>query len=122
MADNGRRKAAALSLAAGKTIRDTATELGIGERTIGRWLNDAGFRAMVEHLRGEMFARAVGRLADLQVKAVEALASLLDSPAPLVKLQAAKAIINDGVKLREHLDLAERLAVIEERLAAREQR
>src|SRR5688572_8750882 len=89
----GRREAAALALATGRTVRDAAEKSGVGLRTLHRWLaEDADFRRLVTRVRSELFDRAVGRLADGAARAAEALTALLDSQSESVRLQAGKAI------------------------------
>lgn len=84
----------AAHLAAGATIKDAARELGIGEKTARRRWADPAFKARVAELRREMTTRAVGRLADRMAAAADVLGALLDSPAEMVRLRAAVAILN----------------------------
>ncbi len=120
MAENGRRKGDAallLALASGETVREAARLAGIGERTATRRLADADFRRRVAELRGEMVSRAVGRLADGSTEAVAALRKLLDAGTPpAVRLGAARAILELGTKLRESVELEQRLADLERRI------
>jgi len=104
MADNGRRQgggrdAAAVLLAQGRTVRDTAAALDIGERTVTRWRADAGFRGRVVELRAELVYRALGRLADGLADAADTLRKLTaaDLP-PAVRLGAAKGMLEIGIK------------------------
>ena len=119
MAENGRRKGDAallLALASGETVREAARLAGIGERTATRRQADADFRRRVAELRGEMVSRAVGRLADGSTEAVAALRKLLDAGTPpAVRLGAARAILELGTKLRESVELEQRLADLERR-------
>ena len=120
MAENGRRKGDAallLALASGETVREAARLAGIGERTATRRLADADFRRHIAELRGEMVSRAVGRLADGSTEAVAALRKLLDAGTPpAVRLGAARAILELGTKLRESVELEQRLADLERRI------
>jgi hypothetical protein len=106
MARNGRREAVALALARGRTVRDAAADCGVGERTVHTWLRDPDFRARVDAIRSELFTMAVGRLAELSGQAADALGGLLASPSEAVRLQAARAVLDHGPRLREHVDLA----------------
>jgi hypothetical protein len=119
MAHRGRRNAddaLALALAAGKTARDAAAELGVGERTVARRLADPGFRLRVNTLRGEMTQRAAGRLADGMATAADTLRGLLNAESDAVKLGAARSLLELGAKLRESVELEERLANLERRI------
>jgi hypothetical protein len=117
MADNGRPTGAVLiaALAAGATVRDAARQAKVAERTVYRRLEDATFRRQVTDARGEILARTVGRLADATTLAVDTLCTLLASDEPgAVKLGAARAILAEVVRLREHVDLAEQMRRLEE--------
>jgi hypothetical protein len=120
VAHSGRRnadEALALALASGQTLRDAARAVGIGERTAARRWADPAFRRRVTETRSALFAEAVGRLAVLAGKAADALGELLTSGRDLVKLQAAKGVLELGPKLREAGELAERLDALERRMA-----
>jgi hypothetical protein len=117
MAENGRRKGEAallVALASGMTVRDAAVAAGIGERTATRRVTDPGFRRQVAQLRANMVQRALGRLADASVQAVDTLRALLSAEADTVKLGAARAILELGNRLRETVELEERIAALEQ--------
>jgi hypothetical protein len=116
MAHNGRREAVALCLASGCTVRDAAREAGCGERTVHTWLTDPAFRNRVSQVRTELFGRAVGRLSRLAGRAADSLGELLEAQNESVRLQAAKTILEAGARLREALELAQRLDDVEARL------
>jgi hypothetical protein len=106
MARNGRRWAVALALAAGRTVRDAAAACGVGERTVYTWLKDPAFAERVAQVRSELFALAVGKLAGLAGGAADALGGLLASASEAVRLQAARAVLEYGPRLRESDALA----------------
>jgi hypothetical protein len=106
MARNGRRWAVALALATGRTVRDAAAACGAGERTVYTWLKDPAFVGRVAQVRSELFALAVGRLAGLAGGAADALGGLLASASEAVRLQAARAVLEYGPRLRESDALA----------------
>ena len=123
MADRGRHRGRAhadaalvAALAAGRTAQDAAREAGVSERTVYRRLDDPAFKRQVDEARAEMLARAVAMLTSASVEAVETLRGLLGSPMDFARLAAARAILEVGHKYREQLDLAERVAALEERL------
>ena len=120
MAGNGRRnadEALAVALAAEQTLRDAAAAVGLSERTATRRWADAAFRRHVAELRGEMVARSLGRLADGMAEAADVLRRLLASKNERVRLGAARTLLEWGVKLRESVELEERLRALEERLS-----
>jgi hypothetical protein len=63
-----------------------------------------------------MVDKALGRLADAMTEAADVLRNLLASEDERVRLPAARALLELGVKLRESVELEERLAALEERL------
>ena len=120
MAENGRKNvddALVLALATGLSVPAAAQRAGASERTAYRRLDDPAFRSRIAQARSALFAEAVGRLAGLAGKAADALGELLTSDRDLVKLQAAKGVLELGPKLREAGELAERLDALERRMA-----
>ena len=101
-------------LAAGATVADAARAAGVSERTVYRRLGDADFKRQIGEARAEILARAVARLTSASVRAVEALEGLLDSDMDFARLGAARSILEIGMKLREQLDLAERVEALEQ--------
>ncbi len=119
MADGGRKNAdAALiaALASGATVRDAAATARVGERTVYRRLDNPAFRRRVDEARAEIVARAVTKLSAASTEAVDALRALLSSEMDFARLGAARAILELGLKLREHEQLAERMAALEAQL------
>jgi len=118
MADIGKRKGDSdliLSLARGKTVREAAESAGIGERTAHRRLSEPVFLRLVQETRAEMMTRAMGKLADASIEAVETLVSLLKAESETVRLGAARTILEAGPRLRELTDMETRLADLERR-------
>jgi HEAT repeat protein len=101
-------------LAAGRTLR-AAAGVGIAERTAARRWADPAFRRHVGELRGDMVARSLGRLADHMSDAADVLHRLLAAESESVRLGAARSLLELGVKLRESVELEERLQVLEAR-------
>jgi hypothetical protein len=118
VAHRGRRnadEALAVALATGRTLRDAAAGVGIAERTAARRWADPAFRRRVGELRGDMVARSLGRLADHMSDAAEVLHQLLAAESESVRLGAARSLLELGVKLRESVELEERLQALEAR-------
>jgi hypothetical protein len=123
VAENGKKNAddaLLLGLATGLSVPAAAQRAGVSERTAYRRLDDPGFRRRISETRTALFTEAVGRLAALAGKAADALGELLTSDRGLVKLQAAKGVLELGPKLREAGEVAERLDALERRLAGDE--
>jgi hypothetical protein len=108
------RDAAALAIARGQQVKLAAKETGVGLRTLHRWLTeDQDFRRRVGELRDELFSEAVGRLSDLAGLAADTLGDLLDSNDEKVRLQACRAVLDCGIRLREAAEWQARVAAIE---------
>jgi hypothetical protein len=121
MAVRGRFRAdaaLALALAGGSTVAEAAAAAGVSERTCYRRLENAEFRRQIAAARAAMFDSALGRLAGGMGDAAGALRKLLRAKSDSAKLGAARSILELGSKLREQVELAERLAEVEWRLRA----
>src|SRR5208282_2635884 len=92
---------------------DAARRSNLCERTAYRRLDDPAFRERVAVVRSRMFSEAVGRLAEVSGKAAETVGKLLDSESESIRLQACKAVLELGPKLREAGELAKRVEELE---------
>src|SRR5438270_14078597 len=108
MAHKDAKTAAAVALATGKNVRESAKAAGIGERTLHRWRADPAFCRQVADLKTEMFGQTMGRLTDLSVQAANVLGELLKANGDKTRLQAAQAIITLGVRMKEFVEMSER--------------
>jgi hypothetical protein len=125
VAHGGRKnadEALALALAAGQTVRAAAEVAGISERTATRRRANPGFRQREAELRAGMVQRALGKLADGMAEAADRLRELLRAESESVCLGAARALVELGVKLRESVELEQRVAALEARLPGAERR
>ena len=126
MAGNGRkngRQAVILALAGGETVAAAARKTDVGERTIHRWRQDAAFCREVEQARAEMFSRALGCIAEGCASGALVLRKLaLKAKSESVQLAASRALLELGPRLRESVELEERLRALEERAAVDESR
>ena len=123
MARRGRRDAdelLAAELASGKTVRDAAAAVKIGERTAFRRLEDPEFRRRVTELRAGLVRDAAGKLAANMGQAADKLAELIGNADPDVALKAAVKVIELSMKAVQLTELEGRLADLEERLGERE--
>jgi hypothetical protein len=103
-----------LALACGASVETASRQCKVSERTIYRRLKDAAFLAEVRDARAEMVKRSAGMLTAASGEAVRPLMSLQkDSVPPAVRLGAARAILEIGIKVRELVDLETRIAALE---------
>lgn len=112
-----------LALACGATAEAAARQCGLTEPAVRRKLADERFRRRVVQARGELTARTCGLLTAAGLEAAEALVELARAGGPpAVRLAAAKAVLEQGVKLRTVVDLETRVqeleALIDEQEAA----
>jgi hypothetical protein len=104
-------------LAGRAMVRRAAERAGLSERTAHRRLAEADFRRRVAELRAEMVARAMGRLVDGMTEAADTLRKLLRAEGESVRPGAARTILELGNRLREAVELEERLSALERRIA-----
>lgn len=107
----------ALALAAGTTTAEAAAQFGVSQRTVQRQLLDPEFRKLVFDLRNQYISRALGRMAESMAAAADKLVALLQSDKPNLQLRTARAILSLGLRLRDSVDVSERLRQLEEELA-----
>jgi hypothetical protein len=120
MAGRGRKNAddtLVLALACGKSVSDAAKTGGVSERSVYRRLDDPAFRKQIQSLRAEMLGQALGRMVDGMTDAADVLRTLLNAKSESVSLGACRALLELGVKLRDTVDLEERLAALEGKAA-----
>ncbi len=106
-----------LALACGASAENAAQKAGVSVRTVYRRLAEPAFRAEVDGVRAEMVRRTAGMLTAAGVASLKTFTTLQESAvSESVRLGAARAIIELGCKLRESVELTERLAALEARL------
>jgi hypothetical protein len=106
-----------LALACGATVEAAAKQCGICDRTVYRRLKEPAFKAKLSEMRSDMVRRAAGMLTAAASAAVNTLLSLQkESAPPAVRLGAARAILELGIKVREMAELENRIAALEAQL------
>lgn len=112
-----KKVALALALASGMSVPAAAEQAQVCERTVRRRLAKPGFRRFVARLRGQMLEAALGRMAENMTRAADKVARLLDSADEAVALRAARTLMSLGLRLRDSVELADRIHEIERELA-----
>jgi hypothetical protein len=111
-----------LALACGATVDAAARQCGLSDRTVYRRLQDPEFQKRLEGLRADMIQRSAGMLTAAAGEAVRTLLSLQKDATPAaVRLGAARAILEIGIKLRQMVEIEQRLVEVEEMLATQNQ-
>jgi hypothetical protein len=104
-----------IALACGATVETASKQCQISDRTIYRRLQDPEFQDRLESIRTEMVQRAAAMLTAAASEAVRTLLSLQkESVSAAVRLGAARAILEIGLKMREVVELEARIALLEE--------
>jgi hypothetical protein len=106
-----------LAIACGATVEAAARQLGISERTAYRRMEKPEFKNELQQLRSEMVVRSAAALTAATTEAVRVLLDLMKaSNTGPVRLGAARSVIELGAKLREMVELEERIKALEERV------
>jgi hypothetical protein len=112
-----------LALACGATVENAARQCGLSERTVYRRLGETDFRRRLDQLRADMVQRTAGALTAAATEAVRTLLELQKaSHSGTVRLGAARAILELGLKIREVVELEARIAALEAALSERTER
>jgi hypothetical protein len=122
-AQQGRKRAdeaLVMALVCGATVENAAHTAGVSVRTAYRRLRNPEFRQRLQQAQGDMVQRTAAALTAGAMGAVKALLELVQpSHQGAVRLGAARAMLDLGLKLREAADLGARVAALEERLQAK---
>jgi hypothetical protein len=106
-----------VALACGSSPESAAQKAGLSLRTVYRRRAEPSFCAQIQQLRDDMVRRTEGMLTASGLAAVKTLTTLQESAmSESVRLGAARAILDSGCKLRENVELIDRLAALEARL------
>jgi tRNA A37 N6-isopentenylltransferase MiaA len=116
MSHQGRRnadEAMLMALACGSTVENAAVKVGVSPRTVHRRLKKHAFRVRLAKLKAEMNQRIASMLTATGLESVKTLHSLQEkTQPPAVRLGAARAVLELGIRYRESADLEERLVTL----------
>jgi hypothetical protein len=105
-----------MARACGSTIEQAAAKGEVTTKTVQRRMQEPDFRKRLHTLRSEMVSRAASMLTAAAMEAVKTLLSLQnENVQAAVRLGAAKAVLELGAKLRENVELEERIRQLEEK-------
>ena len=109
-----------LALACGATVEMAAHKAGVSPSTVYRRLNDPFFQRELKKLRAEMLERASAMLTASAMESIKTLLELQKPATPAaVRLGAARATLDLGMKLRQTVELEERVDELEQILSDR---
>lgn len=93
-----------LSLACGATIEGAARQAGLSEKLVQQRLKNPEFQSRLQDVKHDLVQRTSSMLTAAAVESVKTLLDLQGkSHPPAVRHNAARTIIELGLKLREHL-------------------
>lgn len=108
-----------MALACGATVETAARTLGVSESTVYRRLKNPDFQGRLQQLRADMVQRTSGMLTASGGEFVKTLLALVKDNIPhAVRLGAARAGLELGMKIRESAELEARIAALEAQLNA----
>ena len=117
MAGHGRKdvdQRLLLALACGLNIEAAARAAGISEATVYRRLREPAFCQRLKELRSDMVQRTSGMLTAAGAEFVKTLLALVkETVPPAVRLGAARAGLELGMRIRETAELEARIAALE---------
>lgn len=103
-----------VALACGSTVEAAAAKAGLHKRTVYRRLDDPDFRQQLQEFRVNMLERACAMLTASSMEAVKTLLTLMERSVPhTTRLGAARSVLEIGVKMRELLEVEQRLSMVE---------
>jgi hypothetical protein len=104
------------ALACGATKEAAAQKANVGVATVYRRLNDPAFAHELQKICANMVERTSGSLTAAGTEAVRTLLALMQpSNSGSVRLGAARAVLELGAKLRESVELEQRIAALEQK-------
>jgi len=108
------------ALLRGASQADAATEAGVGDRTLRRWLHDPDFLAALRQARCELWTETTSRLQRAAALAVDTLCEVMESAEqPYARVQAARVVLEFTARALDLDALSGRAAQIERDLEAR---
>ena len=86
-------------LAAAPNMRQAASDAGISQSTLYRWLQDEYFRNELKRLITETAELIRHELTETTLRSFKVLADLMDHPDPLVRFRAARTVASMGIRV-----------------------
>ncbi len=113
---SARQLRAVALLVSGRTITDTAAEIGVTQKTVHAWKKNELFTAALEGAQDAIFRNALATLKAATEESAAALIKLTKSEDETIRLRAINSQFEIVGRLRQEQAL-DRLAEIEKRLA-----
>ncbi len=116
-----RHEAVVVALLAHPTIKSAAQAAGVSEATVWRLMQREDFQRRYREAQDKAFDGALGALRAAGTDAIDSLKRNLTCGTPAAEVQAAKAILDFTLKVREQFDYGNRIKLLEDALKAREE-
>lgn len=98
-----------------RSIQHAADTLGLGYKTLLRWLEDPLFKAALTAAEGESLDCATRRLASLGDAAITTMEKIMaNGESENTRLRAAQSVLDNLLKMRELRGIEERISRLEE--------
>jgi hypothetical protein len=105
-------------ITSGINLKDVGSAVGVSEQTIFRWLKLPEFQAELRELKRIVIERSLGKLQNLNDKAIQTLSELLDcQSSPAARCRAASIILTKNHESIDFFEYSERLRLIEQRFS-----
>ena len=113
-----KQEEAIIALLTHRGVEEAARAVGVGTRTLYRWMKEPEFEAEYRAAKRTAFGQSIARLPHLSGAAVSTLGKImLDSTTPpSVRVRAADSILNHAAKVIEIENIEERVSEIERAL------
>jgi hypothetical protein len=113
-----KKEQAIAALLSQPSIGGAAKQVGIGEKTLFRWLQLDDFQRAYKNARRQVIDQTITQIQSVMSKAVQTLLNVMsDVAAPAsAKVSAARALLDIGFKVVEIEDLESRIEKIEKNL------
>jgi len=118
MSDNERQNKqnrAILALLSNPNVRSAAASIKVSEQTLFRWLRDSAFQTEYQTAKREAVQQATAYLRNSLGEAVGVIIGIMNDTksSPGVRLAAAKAVLELGIRAVELEDIEVRLSALE---------
>ena len=114
------REGALIALLTSDTQAEASKKCGLSERTLRLYLENPEFYTEYQRRRQQMVADATKKLQAYMQSAVDTLYAIKNDAevSPAVRANAARALLEYGLKYTDAVDLAERIAALEKQMEA----
>src|SRR5580704_14247647 len=110
-----KQEEAIVALLSQRNVEEAARVVGVGVRTLYRWLKEREFNAAYRSAKRASFSQSIARLHQMSAAAVTTLAKVMTDPStpPSTRVRAADSILNHTVKAIETEDIEARVTELE---------